>query len=415
MAVEEVKVPSPGESVTEGTIGVWFKADGEAVRVDDELFELESDKATQTIVAQSSGVLSIKAKEGATVPVGSVVATIDTSAEPKSKPKKAEPAKTKAEPTGGTLKADEKTVQTETRESESNGQEKIAPAARRILAERGINASAVTGTGPDGLITKDDAQAHQSQNGSPKPEPKPEPAPQPPKRTGRDERKPMSTLRKRIAERLVQSQQTTASLTTFNEVDMSAVMALRAKYNDNFAKKHGIKLGFMSLFVKASIEALKTFPIANARIDGNDIVMQHFYDIGVAVSTEKGLFVPIIRDADAMGFADIEKAIGELAKKARDGKISVPDMTGGTFTITNGGIFGSMLSTPILNPPQTAILGMHNIQKRAIVVDDEIVIRPMMYLALSYDHRLIDGREAVQFLVRIKECIENPERMLLEI
>ena len=415
MAVEEIKVPSPGESVTEGTIATWYKADGDAVAVDDQLFELESDKAAQTVVAQSAGVLSIKAKEGETVTVGSVVATIDTSATPKAKPKKEEPARAKAEPTDSNVKAERPKVQTESSEAESNGQQKVAPAARRILAERGINASAVTGTGPDGLITKEDAESHQSQNGAAKPEPKPQPQPGAPKRTGREERKPMSTLRKKIAERLVHSQQSTASLTTFNEVDMSAVMALRTRYNDNFVKKYGIKLGFMSLFVKASIEALKTFPVANGRIDGSDIVMQHFYDIGVAVSTEKGLFVPIIRDADTMNFADIEKKIGELAKKARDGKISLPDMTGGTFTITNGGTFGSMLSTPILNPPQTAILGMHNIQKRAVVVDDEIVIRPMMYLALSYDHRLIDGREAVQFLVRVKECIENPERMLLEI
>ena len=225
----------------------------------------------------------------------------------------------------------------------------------------------------------------------------------------------MTMIRRRIAERLLESQNTTATLTTFNEADMSAIMDLRAKYNERFEKKHGTKLGFMSVFVKAVVEALKAFPLVNARIDGADVVYQNFYDVGVAVSTERGLVVPIIRDADRLGFADVEKKIAELAKKARDGKLGVPDMVGGTFTITNGGVFGSLLSTPILNPPQSAILGMHTIQKRPVVVNDEIAIRPMMYLALSYDHRLIDGREAVQFLVRVKECVENPERMLLEI
>jgi 2-oxoglutarate dehydrogenase E2 component (dihydrolipoamide succinyltransferase) len=225
----------------------------------------------------------------------------------------------------------------------------------------------------------------------------------------------MSQVRKRIAARLLESQNSTATLTTFNEVDMTAIQDLRSKYNERFEKKHGVKIGFMSVFVKAAVEALKTFPLVNARLDGTDVIHQQFYDIGVAVSTEKGLMVPIMRDVDKLGFADIEKRIGDLAKKARDGKIAFTDLEGGTFTITNGGIFGSMLSTPILNPPQCAILGMHSIQKRAVVVNDQVVIRPMMYLALSYDHRLIDGREAVQFLVRIKECVENPERMLLEI
>jgi len=231
----------------------------------------------------------------------------------------------------------------------------------------------------------------------------------------RETRQPMSMIRKRIAERLLDSQNTTATLTTFNEADMSAIQDLRAKYNEKFEKKYGVKIGFMSVFVKAAVEALKAFPVVNARIDGNDVVQQHFYDIGVAVSTEKGLMVPVLRDADKKSFADIEKAIADVAKRARDGKVGIQEMQGGTFTITNGGIFGSMLSTPILNPPQTAILGMHSIQKRAVVVNDQIVIRPMMYLALSYDHRLLDGREAVQFLVRIKECLEDPERMLFSI
>ncbi|QJW94509.1 dihydrolipoyllysine-residue succinyltransferase [Frigoriglobus tundricola] len=277
----------------------------------------------------------------------------------------------------------------------------------------------VSGTGRDGRITKEDAvsaaatatavKPAPSGNGAPKPAPVPVPAGQ------RTTREAMTPIRKRIATRLLESQTTTATLTTFNEADMTAIQELRAKYNEKFEKKHGVKLGFMSVFVKAAIEALKAFPLVNARIDGTDIVHQHFYDIGVAVSTEKGLMVPVIRGADALGFADIEKAITAVAKKARDGKVTVADLEGGTFTITNGGIFGSMMSTPILNPPQVAILGMHSIQKRAVVVNDQVVVRPMMYLALSYDHRLIDGREAVQFLVRIKECVESPERILFEI
>jgi 2-oxoglutarate dehydrogenase E2 component (dihydrolipoamide succinyltransferase) len=237
-------------------------------------------------------------------------------------------------------------------------------------------------------------------------------APRPAGPTDRETRTPMTMIRKRIAERLLESQQSTATLTTFNEADMTAIQDLRAKYNEKFEKKHGVKIGFMSVFVKAAVDALKAFPLVNSRIDGNDIVSANYYDIGVAVSTEKGLFVPVVRDCDKLGFADIEKAIADVAKKARDGKVSVTDLQGGTFTITNGGVFGSLLSTPILNPPQSAILGMHTIQKRPVVVNDQIVIRPMMYLALSYDHRLIDGKDAVQFLVRIKDCVENPERML---
>ena len=285
-----------------------------------------------------------------------------------------------------------------------------------------MSAAAVTGTAPGGRVTKGDVIAHQSsgdrkqetgnkpKNGAP-----PAPVSRPLSPSSGSTRQPMSPIRKRIAQRLLDSQNSTATLTTFNEADMTAIQELRAKYNERFEKKHGAKLGFMSVFVKAVVEALKAFPLVNARIDGGDVVQQHFYDIGVAVSTEKGLMVPVLRGADTLGFADIEKKIGELAKKARDGKISVTDLEGGTFTITNGGTFGSMMSTPILNPPQVAILGMHSIMKRAVAVNDAVVIRPMMYLALSYDHRLIDGREAVQFLVRVKECVENPERMLLDI
>jgi 2-oxoglutarate dehydrogenase E2 component (dihydrolipoamide succinyltransferase) len=295
------------------------------------------------------------------------------------------------------------------------------PAATRLLAESGLKAEDVRGTGPAGRVTKGDVLDKTSggRQATVAKEILDRPVQQQgvhaPRSPDRVTRQPMTQIRRRIAERLLDSQHGTATLTTFNEADMSAIMDLRSRYNERFEKKHGVKLGFMSVFVKAAVEALKAFPHVNSRIDGNDIIEQHFYDLGVAVSTEKGLMVPIIRDADQLSFADIEKTIGALAKKARDGKISVTDLEGGTFTITNGGIFGSMLSTPILNPPQSAILGMHNIQKRVVVVNDEIVIRPMMYIALSYDHRLIDGREAVQFLVRVKECVENPERMLLEI
>ncbi len=398
MPIEQVKVPRPGESITEATINRWISADGAFVKVDDLLFELGTDKATQEVAAQVEGVLKILVKEGETVAVESVVAEIDTDAKAPAEAKASPPAP----PPAKAAKKEE-----DTRSAIPS------PAAARILAEANLTPEQVNGSGPDGRITKEDAQ-----NAAGKKEPAAKAPPKVEARPAsgeRSTRQAMSTIRRRIASRLLESQNSTATLTTFNEADMTAIQELRGKYNEKFEKKFGIKLGFMSLFVKAAIEALKAFPLVNSRIEGNDLVMQHFYDIGVAVSTDKGLMVPIIRDADQLGFADIEKEIGVVAKKAREGKISVTDLEGGTFTITNGGIFGSMMSTPILNPPQAAILGMHSIQKRAVVINDEIVIRPMMYLALSYDHRIIDGREAVQFLVRIKECVENPERMLLEI
>jgi len=414
MAVELVKVPSPGESVTEGKIAKWYKPTGSSVAMDEPLFELESDKAAQTVGSPVAGVVKILVAEGEIVAIGTVVAEIDPAGSPAAQPAPAPEAPAKV-----SLAADVV--------PKSGAEPKVSPAAGRVLAEKGVSATAVNGTGPKGVVTKDDAvKAH-----APAPvtapaalvaTPKPAaqvatPAPAPIAHTGaaRETRQAMSMVRRRIAERLLQSQNTTATLTTFNEADMTAILELRAKYNERFEKKFGVKIGFMSVFVKAVIEALKTYPVVNARIDGNDIVYQNFYDISVAVSTEKGLTVPVIRDADQLSFSDIEKKITELAKKARDGKLTLQDMSGGSFTITNGGTFGSMLSTPILNPPQSAILGMHNIQKRAVVVNDEVVARPMMYVALSYDHRLIDGKEAVQFLVRVKECLENPERMLFEI
>jgi len=394
-----VLVPKAGDAVVEGRIAQWFVADGAAVKADQPLFELETDKLTVPVPAPAAGVLKQLAKVGDVVAVESVVGEIDPAGTPTAAPA--------ASPNTGSEAGATKPKPADKAEP------RMSPAAAAAARDNNLDPATLTGTGPHGIITKDDA----AKGHKPAPAPSAPLAVAPAARVSTDgirkeERQPMSMIRRRIAQRLLESQSTTATLTTFNEVDMSAVMELRTKYNDKFEKKHGIKLGFMSVFVKAAIEALKAFPVVNARIDGTDVVYQSFFDIGVAVSTEKGLTVPVMKGADALGFADIEKAIGVLAKKARDGKLTADDMTGGTFTITNGGTFGSMLSTPILNPPQTGILGMHNIVKRPVVVNDEIVIRPIMYVALSYDHRLIDGREAVQFLVRIKECVENPERML---
>lgn len=410
MAIEQVTVPKAGESITEATLNRWFKPDGSFVKADEPLFEMGTDKAAQEVVAPVAGVVKHLVKEGETVAIGATVAQIDTD------------AKAPAAAPAGAPKEEKKQGADAPRSP--NVEAIPSPAAARVLAEAGVNAADVKGTGPNGRILKEDAVAA-SQAPAAKPQPAatngtapkpPAPAPVVTRAPGeRVTREPMSKIRKTIATRLLDSQNTTATLTTFNEADMTAIQELRAKYNEKFEKKFGVKLGFMSVFAKAAVEALKAFPLVNARIDGDHIVHQHFYDIGVAVSTEKGLMVPVIRDIDQMGFADIEKAIAAVAKKARDGKITYADLEGGTFTITNGGIFGSMMSTPILNPPQVAILGMHSIQKRAVVVNDQVVVRPMMYLALSYDHRLIDGREAVQFLVRIKECVENPERILFEI
>jgi len=423
MAVEEIKVPAVGESITEGTLNRWLKPSGSYVKVDEPLYELGTDKATQEIAAPVSGVLTTKVKEGDTVTVGAVVATIDTTATaplaraPSSKPAAEKPAPiSRANPErhgGGETRAAPATSPLTVGVRPEKAAAIPSPAAARILAEKNLSPTDVAGTGPGARITKGDALAAAEADGKKETGDKRQETGKNQQRESR--REPMSQVRKRIATRLVESQKTTATLTTFNEADMSAVMDLRARVNDRFEKKYGVKLGLMSIFVKAAVAALKAYPLVNARIDGADIVHQDFYDIGVAVSTERGLMVPLIRDADQLDFAEIEKRIGELAKKARDGKIAFSDLEGGTFTITNGGIFGSMMSTPILNPPQVAILGMHAIQKRAVVVNDQIAIRPMMYLALSYDHRLIDGREAVLFLARIKEHVENPATLMLEV
>jgi 2-oxoglutarate dehydrogenase E2 component (dihydrolipoamide succinyltransferase) len=416
----DVKVPSVGESISEGVLSRWLKKDGDFVKSGEPLYELETEKATADVPSPADGVLKITIKEGATVAIGSVVGSIDTSA--KAPAKKAEPKPAPA------AARDERPPVRERAEPELP----LSPAARQLVEEAGVDPSQITGTGRGGRITKEDVQAvidkQQKAEAAPTPatalprgeEEEPAPPTREVKAEGKgaarsETRQRMSSIRQRIAERLVAAQNAAAILTTFNEADMTAVMALRTRYKESFQKKHDVSLGFMGFFVKACVEALKTYPLVNSRIEGSDIVTPNYCDIGVAVSTERGLMVPVVRDCERKSFAAIEKAIAELAEKARAGKINVDDLQGGTFTISNGGVFGSLLSTPLLNPPQTGILGMHAIQKRPVVVDDQIVIRPMMYLALSYDHRLIDGREAVTFLVRVKECIENPERLLLEV
>jgi 2-oxoglutarate dehydrogenase E2 component (dihydrolipoamide succinyltransferase) len=413
----EIKVPAVGESITEGTIARWLKPNGAAVKANEPVCEVETDKATTEVMAPAGGRLAISVKEGQKVAIGAVIGQIEegaAAAPPPSVPPPVPAAKR------------DSNAHVPPTKPQTAQEPALSPAARQLAATEGIEPSQLTGSGRGGRITKEDVLAHLQQRGTAPPSGTsvaPAPAPPPsvsaaeikPGTDRRERRERMTPIRARIAERLLAAQQNAAILTTFNEADMSAILALRTKYKESFQKKHGVGLGFMSFFVKASIEALRAFPAVNASIDGSDIVYHDYYDIGVAVSTEKGLMVPVLRNAEQLSFAAIEKGIADLAQKARENKISVADLQGGTFTITNGGIFGSLLSTPILNPPQSAILGMHAIQKRPVAVNDEVVIRPMMYLALSYDHRLIDGREAVSFLVRIKECLENPERMMLEI
>jgi 2-oxoglutarate dehydrogenase E2 component (dihydrolipoamide succinyltransferase) len=422
MAVE-IKVPSVGESITEGTIARWLKQDGDPVRAEEPLFELETDKATTEVAAPADGTLHIDVPEGKTVAIGAVVGHLQQGAVPAGGDQK--PARPAA-PAAPAKKEAKARPQSRPEAPAVPPPEAVAlsPAARQLAQDARVDVSRLTGSGRGGLITKEDVVNYlDRQKASTPPVVAPAPPPVPPAPAERppappDERETrqrLSAIRQRIAERLVSSQQTTATLTTFNEADLSAVLALRSRYKDKFKEKYGVSLGFMSFFVKACVEALRAYPAVNAWLEGSEVVYHHYYHIGVAVSTDKGLMVPVLRDADRLSFADIERTIADLAARARDGKISVGDLQGGTFTITNGGVFGSLVSTPILNPPQSAILGMHAIQKRPVAVEDQVVIRPMMYLALSYDHRLIDGREAVLFLVRVKECVEDPERLLLEI
>jgi 2-oxoglutarate dehydrogenase E2 component (dihydrolipoamide succinyltransferase) len=407
----EVKVPAVGESITSGILGVWNKPDGAYVKAGDPIFEIETDKVTSEIVAESAGQLKHLVKAGDTVQIGQVVAQIDEKA---AAPAEAAPA---AKENGKTEKPSRVEAATPVAAGAARGKaaDDISPAVRYQSAEKGIDPSTIQGTGKDGRVLKGDvlAAAEKPAQAAPAATPAPAAAPKP---TGdRTSRKKMSPLRQKIAARLLAAQQETAHLTTFNEVDLSNIMALRTKFQDRFVKKHDVKLGFMSFFVKAVVHALKVVPTINSRLDGEEVVQNNFYDIGCAISTDKGLFVPVIRDADQLTFAGVEKAIGAYAKKARDGKITLPDMEGGVFTITNGGVFGSLMSTPILNPPQCGILGMHTIQERPVAISGRVEIRPMMYLALTYDHRLVDGKEAVTFLATVKEVVENPAAVLLEV
>jgi 2-oxoglutarate dehydrogenase E2 component (dihydrolipoamide succinyltransferase) len=403
----EVKVPAVGESITSGILGVWSKPDGAFVKSGDPLFEIETDKVTSEVVAESAGQLKHLVKAGDTVQIGQVVANIDEKAAPPAEIA----ARTEAAPAKEENGVKEKPSRIEAAvpagaAMRGKAADEISPAVRYQSAEKGIDPASISGTGKDGRVTKGDVLAAADK-----------PVASVPSRPAgeRTSRKKMSPLRQKIAARLLAVQQETAHLTTFNEVDLSNVIALRTKFQDRFVKKYEVKLGFMSFFVKAVVHALQTVPAINARLDGDEIVQNHFYDIGCAISTEKGLFVPVLRDADQMSFAGVEKAIAAYAKKARDGKITLPDMEGGVFTITNGGVFGSLMSTPILNPPQCGILGMHTIQERPVAISGRVEIRPMMYLALTYDHRLVDGKEAVTFLATIKEVVENPAAVLLEV
>ncbi|MGF1474972.1 MAG: 2-oxoglutarate dehydrogenase complex dihydrolipoyllysine-residue succinyltransferase [Geminicoccaceae bacterium] len=424
----EIKVPTLGESVTEATVAKWFKKAGESVKVDETLVELETDKVTVEVNAPASGTIAeILEDEGAEVEVGALLGHLeegdapaddgagDAKAAKEGDDQETKEADGKAASAIGSAEG-QQSAKAESKADPSPKGEGAGPAARKLAEEKGIDLKEIEGTGPKGNVTKEDVRSAMATK-APSPDGTPPPVEPSPAMAGRggEERVKMTRLRKRIAERLKEAQNTAAMLTTFNEVDLTAVMALRKKHQDRFVEKHGLKLGFMSFFVKASIEALKAFPAVNAEIDGDEIVYKHYYDIGVAVSTSSGLVVPVVRGADVMSFAQIEQTIVDLGKRARDGKLAMDELMGGTFTISNGGVFGSMLSTPILNPPQVGILGMHKTQTRPMVMaDGSIQARPMMYLALSYDHRIIDGREAVSFLVRVKECIEDPGAMLLD-
>jgi 2-oxoglutarate dehydrogenase E2 component (dihydrolipoamide succinyltransferase) len=423
----EVKIPAVGESITSGVVSVWHKKSGDFVNAGEALFTLETDKVSTEIVAEKDGVLETKVDQGQEVKIGEVVATIDDSKAPseekeeklpekKKEPeeKKKEPrAEKKAEPEKATVAAGDLSAVAAAKAADRGGSATpLSPAVRRIVEEEHVEPEKVRGTGKGGRLTKADVLAAGQQGG--KAEEKVESAEARPSTDGRFTRKRMSPLRRKIAAQLVMAQQTAAILTTFNECDMSAVQELRAKSQEKFTKKNGVKLGLMSFFIKASGEALKAVPVVNGRIEGDDFIQNNFYDIGVAVGTERGLVVPIVRDADKKSFAELELDIAGFAVKAREGKLKIEDLQGGTFTISNGGVYGSLLSTPILNPPQSGILGMHKIMPRPVAVDGKVEVRPMMYLALSYDHRAIDGKEAVTFLIKVKECIEDPKKLPLD-
>ena len=448
----EIKVPSVGESVTEALLAQWFRNDGDTVKKDEPLFVIETDKVTLEVVAEADGVLSIKVAEGETVAIGAIVGTLDTetgekatetpavSEVEKAAPAPTEPAEPKEPPpepempqaTAGETPETEEAGPADKPEASTRrkvDEKLLAPSVRRLIAEKKLDPAQIAGTGPGGRITKGDVLLYLESDqaripaGTPSKETVPGAAEMPaeiqPGKTVPPEeivsRKPMSQIRQRIAARLLQARQNTAMLTTFNEIDMKHVIAIRKQYKEPFKQKYGVSLGFMSFFIKASVEALREFPQINAFVDGKDIIEHHYYHVGVAIGSPRGLVVPVIRFADKLGFAELEQAIVDYVKKIDENRLELSDMEGGTFTISNGGVYGSLLSTPILNTPQSAILGMHKIEKRPVVIDDEVVIRPMMYVALSYDHRIVDGREAVTFLKRIKECVENPERIMMEI
>jgi 2-oxoglutarate dehydrogenase E2 component (dihydrolipoamide succinyltransferase) len=405
----EVKIPAVGESISSGVVSVWHKKSGDFVNAGDALFTLETDKVSTEIVAEKSGVLETNVAEGQEVKIGEVVATIDDS--------KSAPAEAKTPP---------KKTETQSPAKSTSDQQTLSPSVRRIVEEEKLAPEKISGTGKGGRLTKGDVLAAAEHRGEVAvPEQKVEktqdraaPGELPravQSEDGRITRKKMSPLRRKIAQQLVMAQHTAAILTTFNECDMSAVQKMRAEKQDAFTKTNGFKLGFMSFFIKATVEALKAVPTINGRIEDDDFVQNNFYDIGVAVGTERGLVVPVVRDAGNKSFADLERDIGEFAVKAREGKLKIEDLTGGTFTISNGGVYGSLLSTPILNPPQSGILGMHKIMPRPVAIDGEVEVRPMMYLALSYDHRAVDGKEAVTFLIKVKECIEDPAKLSLEL
>ncbi|MBO6717532.1 MAG: 2-oxoglutarate dehydrogenase complex dihydrolipoyllysine-residue succinyltransferase [Rhizobiaceae bacterium] len=415
----EIRVPTLGESVTEATIGTWFKKAGDAVSADETLLELETDKVTLEVPAPAAGTLSeIAAKEGETVEVGALLGMIAEGAGA-AKSGKDEKKDAVPEASSDSKKAAEKTadVAGPNQVSEKKGDMPASPAASKMMAEKGVSEDQVEGSGKRGQILKEDVMTALTKGAASQPQeaPKVARAPSSADDESREERVKMTRLRQTIARRLKDAQNTAAMLTTFNEVDMKAVMDLRSKYKELFEKKHGVKLGFMGFFTKAVCHALKEIPAVNAEIDGTDIIYKNYCHIGVAVGTDKGLVVPVVRDADQMGIAEIEAEIGRLGVAARDGKLALADMQGGTFTISNGGVYGSLMSTPILNAPQSGILGMHKIQERPMVVGGQVVVRPMMYLALSYDHRIVDGKEAVTFLVRVKESLEDPERLVLDL
>jgi 2-oxoglutarate dehydrogenase E2 component (dihydrolipoamide succinyltransferase) len=447
--IVEIKVPSVGESVTEATLAEWFKKDGDPVQKDEPLFVIETDKVTLEVVAEADGVLSIKIQAGETVAIGAVVGTIDTEAAPAQEskdigkePEKEKISAEKAPPEEEKKAAPKRVAQIEKQKAEKKPVEKepqkkkegppistqlLAPSVRNLVSQKNIDINKIKGTGPDGRITRGDVLLYVERFAEKEPEKKPaedriaaaiekkeSAAEQPRDAEQPTSRKPMSPIRRRIAARLLEAKQNTAMLTTFNEIDMFHVQDIRARYKDSFKKKHGVSLGLMSFFIKATVGALKAFPEVNAFIDNDEIVYHHYYHIGIAVGAEKGLVVPVIRHADKLSFAQLEQAIVDYVNKIKDNRLELADLEGGTFTITNGGVYGSLLSTPILNMPQSGILGMHKIEKRPVVIDDKIDIRPMMYVALSYDHRIIDGRQAVSFLKQIKDYIENPEQMMVE-